>query len=157
MEQLSQNHRVAVHPDGGAYAVSFVSEGDRGNGFEVTRISANGAISFQEHFGSAGSDDSADRAFDIDVSPDGSLIVCGTGTKVEDFTVLQIPFVFRFDGALETIWETRDFLDGEEGYGIACAVSDDAVAIYGLSDFTVGETGGETALLGTPWLARISL
>ncbi len=157
-EQLSLNHRVAARPDGGAYAVSFVSEGDRGNGFEVTRVSPDGAILSQEHFGSAGSDDRADRAFDIDVSHDGSLVVCGTGSKVENNTFLQIPFVIRFDANLETTWDARDFLvDGEEGFGIACAVSNDAVAMYGLSDVAGGEAGGEEALLGTPWLARISL
>lgn len=157
-EQLSGLHRSAPTDDGGAFVAAKLIGSGGGPGFELLKVTADGVVSDTAQYGEQAVDDSGDRVMGLAPDNKGGVVACGGAGVIVHENTSPSPFVAVFDPDLNLIWELRDFIDAIDGaYALACAVTDDAVFVYGLRDMGIAFVGDEPWVVGPAWLARISL
>lgn len=157
-EQLSGIHRAAPTGDGGAFVATKLVASVGEPAVEILRVTSQGVVSDAALFGETGFDNSGDRVTGLASDNKGGVVACGGDGVLVHESSSPSPFVAAFDSDLNLIWELRDFIEATDGgYALACAATDDAVYVYGLRDMVVGFVDEEPWLVGSAWLARVSL
>ncbi|MCR9159805.1 MAG: Ig-like domain-containing protein [Nannocystaceae bacterium] len=155
-EQPAGIHRIAPTDDGGAFVAAALDSSEFG--FELHKLTPQGVIVDTSLQGESGPDESGDRVRSLSPDNKGGVVACGGTGFLIDEDSSPSPFVAAFDPDLNLVWLLRDFVEAEDGaYAMACAVTDEAVYVYGLRDMVVEFLDEEPVAVGSAWLARISL
>jgi hypothetical protein len=157
-EQRSGIHRSAPTDDGGAFVATKLVASLGDPAVELLRVTPQGVVSQTSLYGEQGFDDSGHRVTSLASDNKGGVVACGGDGVLVHESNSPSPFVAAFDSDLNLVWEIDDFVEAADGgYAMACAVTDEAVFVYGLRDMEVGFVDDEPWLVGSAWLARISL